>query len=146
MLKTLLILSVLSDNVLYVSRPSSSKSAFITFDYNVTQSITWHRLQYDFSSFNLRLYRININNFLPNNDLHFKVHYVYYKNSTKTSNWQPVFKYSPVVDEKSLNFNFNDWILLCNSYLCLIIYLFAVYYVLKKIRKPLYAELNTLRK
>lgn len=133
MLKTLFILSLLSENVLFINRPINSKYALITFDYNTTKSVKWRQMQYDFSIYEVPLYKINISSFMLNNT-HFKVNYVF-KNFTLTSNWQPIYNLSAnnsTKNEKSGNYNFLGWVLLVNSYLCFVLYIIAAVYVIKK--------------
>lgn len=138
MLNTLLILSVIYNNVLYISRPPNSKFAYITFDDNNKNiSVSWHQMQNESSIDNVRFFKINCTNIISNNSttniLNFKVNYIY-KNRTKTSNWQSVvYNHTDKnYNKNSVNYNTLGWVLLLNSYMWLIIYIMTIAYVIKK--------------
>lgn len=136
MFTNLLILSAIAENILYINKPCNSIYGYITFDYNSTKSLAWHKMEY--SSYNSGMYKINIPNMISINsncnNLYYKVNYVY-QNYSVSSQWQSSV-YQCMANNNSVNKEHDKiefWILLSNSWVCLILYILAIYYLIKKI-------------
>lgn len=142
MLKNILLLATVLDNIFIITKPPGARLAYVSFDFRPTDSVTWQQLDRGHLKNGVPIYTIRLNH--TSALLHYKVHFVY-RNSSVTSSWE-------IIQLKSFEYrDYNSknecvtWILIGHAWLTFIFYIATLCCVIKLMknafRKPAAYEL-----